>query len=133
MSERETTAEDSPVLGHFSARRLALRSLLRAAEQGDREVAVVVARYAGAALGLFAFTITIVTGLLAQNPVEVTLSRSLLALLLFCLLGLVLGTAANMVITEFETSRQADIREKYRSDSAEAVSGGPDEESSEDN
>lgn len=92
-----------------------------------------VARYAGAALGLFAFTITIVTGLLAQNPVEVTLSRSLLALLLFCLLGLVLGTAANMVITEFETSRQADIREKYRSDSAEAVSGGPDEESSEDN
>ncbi len=126
-------AEDSLVRGYHRAISLALRSLPRAAEQGDREVAVVVARYAGAALGLLAFTITIITGLLAQNPVSVTLSRSLLALLLFCLLGLALGTAANMVITEFETSGQADIRKKYRSDSAEAVSGGPDEESSEDN
>jgi hypothetical protein len=92
----------------------------------------VVARFAGAALGLLAFTITVVAGLLAQNPVGVTLSRSLLALLLFCLLGLALGSAAQAVITEYESGAQAEIHKKYRPDSAEAVNGDSGAEAHED-
>lgn len=90
-----------------------------------------VARFAGATLGLLAFTIAIIAGLLAQNPVGVILSRSLLALFLFCLLGLALGAAAQMVVAEHETGKQADILKKYREDSAGAVNGGSKEESSE--
>lgn len=67
-----------------------------------------VARFTGATLGLFAFTITITAGLLAQNPVAVTLSRSLLALFVFCVVGLLLGSAAQKVIAEHERQRESD-------------------------
>lgn len=72
-----------------------------------------VARYAGAGLGLLAFTITVVAGLLVRNPVTVTLSRSILALFTFCFIGFVLGTVAQMVVAEREKKRESEIRKRY--------------------
>ena len=84
-----------------------------------------VARFAGAGLGLLAFTITTAAGLLVRNPVEVTLSRSILALFFFCIIGLVVGTAAQMVIAEHEKKRQSEIRKRYDNDSAGTDDGDP--------
>ncbi len=86
-----------------------------------------IARYSGATLGLLAFTITISAGLLAQNPVEVTLSRSILALLVFCGIGFILGGAAQIVIAEHEESCQEKIRQRYHGDSVGTEDGGPQE------
>ena len=72
-----------------------------------------VARYAGAGLGLLAFTVTVLAGLFVHNPVTVTLSRGILALFVFCLIGFVLGTAAQMVVAEREKKRDSEIRERY--------------------
>lgn len=84
-----------------------------------------VARFAGASLGLVAFIITITAGLLTRNPVEVTLSRSIFALILFCLIGLLLGTAAQLVVAEYEKNREAEIHKRYHDDSAGTKGSGP--------
>ncbi len=84
-----------------------------------------VARLTGAGLGLLAFTITIVAGLLAQNPATVVLSRSILALFLFCFIGLVLGAAAQAVVTEYESSSESEIRQRFHVDAAGTDDGGP--------
>ncbi len=73
-----------------------------------------VARFAGAGLGLFAFAVTVIAGLVAHNPVATTLSRSILALFVFCAIGLVLGAVAQMVIDEHEKKRESEIHERYR-------------------
>ena len=77
-----------------------------------------VARAAGAGLGLLAFSITVFSGMLVQNPITVTLSRSILALFLFCMLGLCLGTVAEIVVREYEHGRRAEILETFRKDTA---------------
>ena len=79
-----------------------------------------VARFTGAGLGLLAFAITATSGLLVGNPIEVTLSRSILALILFCVLGLLIGGTAHCVIAEHQRQSEAAIREQYRVKSAEA-------------
>ena len=84
-----------------------------------------VARFTGASLGLLAFTITVIGGLFVQNPLTVTLSRSVFALFVFCLLGLVLGAMAQRVVDEYETNQREEILKRYREesvDSDEAVS-----------
>jgi len=73
-----------------------------------------VPRYAGASLGLLAFFITIAVGLWVRNPVEVILSRGILALFVFCFIGLLLGGAAQMVIAEYERGRESEILRRYR-------------------
>ncbi|MCH9003403.1 MAG: hypothetical protein IIC02_12595 [Planctomycetes bacterium] len=80
----------------------------------DREVAGMIARCVGAGLGLLAFCITILAGVYVQNPVTTTLSRSIFALFIFFLLGLALGTAAEVVVNEHEHSREAEILKRYR-------------------
>ena len=80
-----------------------------------------VARYAGASLGLLAFAVTVSAGLFAQNSVEVTLSRSILSLFVFFGIGTVLGMAAQRVITEHEDVRESAIRERYREKKADTV------------
>lgn len=87
-----------------------------------------VARYTGAGLGLLAFTVTIVSGLLVGNPVEVTLARSILALLVFCLLGLILGSVARRVVAEYEQQRKSEITERYRQDTTPRTTEGSTEE-----
>jgi len=58
-------------------------------------------RLCGAALGLLAFTVTILVGLSAGNPVESVLQRAVWALFAFCVLGLILGWVAYRVIDEY--------------------------------
>lgn len=82
-----------------------------------------VARFASAGLGLLAFAVTITAGLLAHNPVTVTLSRSIFALFAFCIVGFVLGGVASRVIAEHEEERKAEIRKRYREKSTDKDEG----------
>lgn len=72
-----------------------------------------IARYVGATLGLLAFAIATVSGLLVQNPVSVTLSRGILALFAFCIVGMALGHAAQIVIAEHESDRRSEIEKRF--------------------
>lgn len=72
-----------------------------------------VARYAGASLGLLAFTIAVFGGLVARNPFTVVLSRGILALFVFCFIGLVLGHFAQRVVAEHARTREAEIRARF--------------------
>jgi len=67
-----------------------------------------VARFTGAALGLLAFAVTALAGLYSGNPVSTTLSRSILALFCFCVIGLVVGAAAQAVVAEHQ--RNGELR-----------------------
>jgi|CXWL01.1.fsa_nt_gi hypothetical protein len=82
-----------------------------------------VARFAGASLGLLAFATTTVAGLYVGNPPTVILSRSILALFTFCIIGLLLGKASQAVVAEYERNRRAEIERRNRADSAKADSG----------
>lgn len=85
----------------------------------DTEVADMIARYAGAILGLFAFTVTVSAGLVVRNPVSITLQRGMFAMLVFFILGLVVGWAAQLVVREYERNRQDDIAQRYPLDSSD--------------
>ena len=91
-----------------------------------------IARFAGAMLGLLAFTITVFAGLWVHNPVSVTLSRSILALFIFCVIGLVLGGAAQLVVTEHEKKRESEIRERFHKEPSGAEEAGRENKSTED-
>ena len=82
------------------------------------------ARYAGASLGLLAFAVSTVAGLLAQNSVGVILSRSIFALFVFCIIGLVLGGVARMIIAEHETKQALEIRKRYEEADVDQVGAG---------
>jgi len=62
-------------------------------------------RLCGGSLGLFAFSVAVVQGLLAGNPTEVTLWRAIGALAVFCTLGLVTGWIAFRVLDEHALAR----------------------------
>lgn len=79
----------------------------------DTDVAFMIARYAGPVLGLLAFSVTVFAGLLVQNPIATTLERGVFALFLFCMIGFVLGSVAQMVVREFERKREAEILQRY--------------------
>ena len=87
------------------------------------------ARYAGASLGLLAFTIVVTVGLIARNQVPITLSRSIFALFLFCLIGLVLGRVAQAVVAEHEHKRDTEIRKRYHGMQAPTAGDGPENRS----
>lgn len=57
-------------------------------------------RATGAAFGLLAFSTTVFTGLWVRNPITTTLTRALWAMLVFALIGLILGAAARTVVRE---------------------------------
>ncbi len=89
-----------------------------------------VARIAGALLGLLAFSITVFAGLWVNNPIATTLSRALWALCLFCVIGLVLGTAAQASVNEQMRVRRGKRLDKPASgevDKVAAESAGGDE------
>jgi len=82
-----------------------------------------VARFAAGSLGLLAFFVSMVAGLCVQNPVTVTLSRSILALFVFCIIGFILGGAAQLVVAEYQRTQESAIRKEYEEHSpAEAGS-----------
>lgn len=66
-------------------------------------------RLCGAALGLFAFAITILQGLLVNNPVETTLVRAVKAMFGFCVLGLCLGWVSHRVLDEHALRRSNEL------------------------
>ncbi len=90
----------------------------RASLGGDTDVAVMIARYTGATLGLFAFAVVITAGLLAHNPFTLVLSRAVFALFAFLLLGLLLGGAAQLVVGEYEKTRESEIHRRYEEKSS---------------
>lgn len=71
-----------------------------------------VARYAGASLALFAFAVAVIAGLSVRNPPITILSRAILALFVFFFIGLFLGGAAQLVLREYRTRRESDIRQR---------------------
>lgn len=88
-----------------------------------------IARYSGACLGLLAFTVTVVAGLNVENPVTVILSRSILALIVFCVIGLVVGGAAQLVVAEHEKKRESEIRERFHEEPPGAEEAGSENKS----
>ena len=73
-----------------------------------------VPRFAGAGLGFFAFTVAVVAGLFAGNPPTTVLSRGILSLFLFFIIGLVIGQAAQSIILEHQEARNSEIERQYR-------------------
>jgi hypothetical protein len=74
------------------------------------------ARYAGSTLGLLAFAIVLIAGLLAGNPLTTTLSRGVFALFAFFLLGSVLGAAAQLVVNEHRVQAFEQVERAHRRD-----------------
>jgi hypothetical protein len=67
-----------------------------------------VSRYTGACLGLLAFAIVTVSGMVVHNPPMVTLSRAVAALVIFCILGLAVGACAQCAVNEHHRRREAE-------------------------
>jgi hypothetical protein len=78
-------------------------------------------RHAGAVLGLFAFSVSVIAGLCVGNPIPVVLSRGLLALLLFFVLGVAVGAAARRVLADHARGRESEIRERFGNPTADSV------------
>lgn len=66
-------------------------------------------RLCGAALGLFAFAVTILLGLTAGNPADVTLLRAVWAMVVFCLIGLCVGWVAWRVLDEHALGKRREM------------------------
>ena len=66
-------------------------------------------RLCGASLGLFAFAITLIQGLLVGNPTETTLVRAVKAMFGFCVLGLCVGWVAQRILDEHAVRRSNEL------------------------
>ncbi len=66
-------------------------------------------RLCGAALGFFAFAVTVLLGLMAGNSADVTILRALWAMVVFCALGFVVGWIAGRVIDDHAARRNAEL------------------------
>lgn len=73
-----------------------------------------VARFTGGILGLLAFGVATLAGVSAGNPADVVLKRSLSALVLFCVIGLAIGAAAQAVIDEYMARKEKELFPKAR-------------------
>lgn len=60
-------------------------------------------------MGLLAFAITVLGGLSGGNTVEFILPRALWAMAIFCLLGLIVGWAAEMIVQEHQAKQYAEV------------------------
>jgi hypothetical protein len=68
-----------------------------------------IARFAGGTLGLLAFSVSTLAGLVAGNPAQVILIRALKALVIFCVLGLAIGATAQAVINEYMARKSKEL------------------------
>jgi hypothetical protein len=68
-----------------------------------------ISRYAGSCLGLFAFTVACASGLVAGNQFSTVLSRALLAMFLFFVIGSLLGYSAQKVVNEQVAAKEKEI------------------------
>lgn len=60
-------------------------------------------------MGLLAFAITVLGGLSGGNSVEFILPRALWAMGIFCLLGLIVGWAAEMIVQDHQAKLSAEV------------------------
>ncbi len=81
-----------------------------------------VARFSAASLGLLAFTVTLVSGVIVQNPFTVTLSRGIYAMFAFCILGALVGHAAQAVVMEREKLGTKEVDQRYKKEIPQAES-----------
>ncbi len=63
-------------------------------------------RTIAAALGLLAFSVTVLGGLWVRNPVTAILSRGIWAMIVFSIIGLVMGWVVRMVLLEHLAERE---------------------------
>ncbi len=86
-------------------------------------------RLCGAALGLFAFSIALLQGLLVNNPTDTTLIRAVQAMFVFCVIGLCVGYVGQRVLDEHairrhgEMFKEVDEEEEASRDSQAASAG----------
>ena len=66
-------------------------------------------RLCGACLALFAFSITVLLGLFAENPIELVLPRAIWALMVFCAIGLSVGWIGSRVLDEHALRRNREM------------------------
>lgn len=66
-------------------------------------------RLCGASLALFAFALTVILGLATGNSAEAILQRGLLALFIFCALGMLVGWIGTRVLDEHAVHRQKEL------------------------
>jgi len=83
-----------------------------------------VARYSAAGFGLFAFAVSVFAGIAVGNPVRLILSRSILALFAFFVLGLLLGAAADAVVRERTHSAQNEAQQPLPRQAEESAGSG---------
>ncbi len=60
-------------------------------------------------MGLLAFAITILGGLIGGNRVEFILPRALWAMAIFCMLGMIVGWAAEKIVQEHQAKQYAEV------------------------
>jgi len=79
-----------------------------------------ISRFAGGILGLLAFAVAATMGLAVGNPPMAVLTRAIWALVIFCIVGLAVGAAAQAVINDYVAKQE----EKLRSPAGERTSPG---------
>jgi membrane protein YqaA with SNARE-associated domain len=86
-----------------------------------------IARYTGGILGTLAFSVSVLVGLWTGNPVLTILSRAIWALVLFCVIGLLLGAVAQYVIDDYARRRYQEVvpEAEEAADSAVGVTAEP--------
>ena len=80
----------------------------------------------GAALGLFAFAVTTVSGLVAGNPAEVILLRSIWAMVIFCMMGMTTGWVASRVLDEHVIRKHIELNGEDPEEVGGAITTGAD-------
>lgn len=86
-------------------------------------------RSIGAQLGLLAFTVAIVAGLVAGNSVTTVLIRALLVMLAACVIGQAVGWAGKLALREHLQRKKLQIDCQHRD--ADRASGKPQPKNSE--
>ncbi len=86
-----------------------------------------VARFTGAVLGLMGFGVAALAGIIVGNPISTILSRAVWSLILFCIIGLCVGAAAQLVIAEHEARKRKELfpTDEQRGEQAEPASASP--------
>ena len=82
-----------------------------------------IARYLGAVLGLLAFSLASFAGLAVGNPAQTVLSRALWSLMVFCVIGLAIGMAAQVVINEYEARKAKELEEADKERTSDSAAG----------
>ena len=80
------------------------------------------ARLTGACAGMLAFSIAIFRGLSVGNPAEIILQRAIIALIVFCLIGLILGGMARRIIVEYALDKEKELMARFQEDQEPATS-----------